>query len=366
MTGRSTCITGACTVSLPIPYGEERFGEDEVIQLLRVSELRNSRFQSTVSRLSSITCPPSSLGQSTSGSNGHSTHRAQSTCRAELPTSVTPDHASYFYYYVDLILLTREVIGSLYTPEIVQNSTIDVERTINTLSWKVDTWLANLPEVYDFTTGQKNQHFSNQRLSLALHYYGTKIAITRPCICQLDGQASSNTGSRDFIQKTAIQSIRSACSILDLIPDDPDAIRLNINTPWWCVLHFLMQATTVLFLELSFRVVHLPHEANNILAKTKKAIRWLYHLSGESNAAHRAWILCDDIIRQLAPTIGLDISDLPLRLPAEEVIDFDIFGSFLVYPDLPVSPWENALTSSLSLNPQVELLPASGSQEIQV
>lgn len=58
-----------------------------------------------------------------------------------------------------------------------------------------------------------------------------------------------------------------------MLPDEPNGIGLNRIGPWWCVVHYLVQATVVLLLELFLRVDHMPEEADNIFDATRKAIR---------------------------------------------------------------------------------------------
>jgi hypothetical protein len=105
--------------------------------------------------------------------------------------------------------------------------------------------------------------------------------------------------------------LESACRMLDLIPDEPNAIQLYSIAPWWCVLHYLMQAATVLLLELSFGTVHMPEEEKNFIQLSKKATRWLFAMSEQSIASRRAWQLCDLSLRKLAQGMKYDVSDMP-------------------------------------------------------
>jgi hypothetical protein len=106
-------------------------------------------------------------------------------------------------------------------------------------------------------------------------------------------------------------SLESARQMLELLPDEPNAVWLYQICPWWCILHYLMQAATVLLLELSFGNVHMPEEEHNFLADAKKAIRWLYAMSGCSAASRRAWQLCNTNLRRIAYGMNYDVSDLP-------------------------------------------------------
>lgn len=112
-------------------------------------------------------------------------------------------------------------------------------------------------------------------------------------------------------------ALEAAVRMLRLIPDQPNAIQLYQICPWWCVLHYLMQATTVLLLELSFGNVHTPDEELNTLNTAKKGVRWLHAMSEESIASRRAWRLCDSCLRRIAIGMDYDLSDMPSSSPDE-------------------------------------------------
>src|SRR4029077_9062770 len=114
-----------------------------------------------------------------------------------------------------------------------------------------------------------------QRMSLGFVFYGTKIAITWPCLRRLETQ-SEGSGPYDFCSKTAAECVEAASQMLGLLPDRPDAVLLNQISPWWCILHYFMQAMTVLLLELSFRAQHAPKKVVSISQMAKKAIEWLH------------------------------------------------------------------------------------------
>jgi hypothetical protein len=72
-----------------------------------------------------------------------------------------------------------------------------------------------------------------------------------------------------------------------------------------------MQAATVLLLELSFSNIYMPEEEHNFLADAKKAIYWLYAISGCGAASRRTWQLCNTNLRRIAYGMNYDVSDLP-------------------------------------------------------
>jgi hypothetical protein len=174
----------------------------------------------------------------------------------------------------------------------------------------IDSWFMNLPSAYDFTSTQTSQCPIGQRMGLAFLFYSTKIEITHPCLCRLDSSPPEDDKTHEFCNKTAAECVESACHMLTLFPDNPDAAMLHRISPWWCTLHYLMQATTVLLLELAFHSQHIPEKANMVLKAAKKAIDWLSALSKTNMASERAWKLCDGFLRRLEPHIGIDANEM--------------------------------------------------------
>lgn len=92
-------------------------------------------------------------------------------------------------------------------------------------------------------------------------------------------------------------------------------------SPWWCTLHYLMQAVTVLLLELAFRAQHVPEKATMVSKAAKKALDWLSTLSKTNMASERAWKLCDGFLRRLAPHIGINVNDFPTTEEADPLFE---------------------------------------------
>ncbi|KAJ9204695.1 transcriptional regulator family: Fungal Specific TF [Paecilomyces variotii] len=308
MTGRPTCIVDStCTTPLPVPFDECDFQKEEVTQLIGNSSRRNSYTHDKMSDCSNTPSPaqleiPSMEPPSAKLSEVGST---------EWLKGLAPSMSLYFLQLSTLTSISKRVNAKLYSAESVQSPWPSIEFMIQSLMLETDSWLLNLPEPYDFTSVQMSQALLGQRMSLACLFYSTKIAITRPCLCRLDASRPHGSKSYDFCSKTAAECVDSACRLLRLLPDAPDSALLCKIAPWWCMLHYIMQATTVLLLELSFRAQHVPDKAATVSKAAKTGIEWLHHMSTFSAAASRAWKLCDDYLRRLAPHVGVEVNDLP-------------------------------------------------------
>ena len=66
----------------------------------------------------------------------------------------------------------------------------------------------------------------------------------------------------------------------------------------------------VCMLELSFRADHMPREVDEVFESADKAVQWLRSMSSGDLAANRAWRMCDEMLRKVAPKIGKSVSDM--------------------------------------------------------
>jgi hypothetical protein len=133
----------------------------------------------------------------------------------------------------------------------------------------------------------------------------------------------------------ATHCLQASCSLISTFPEKVDLAWLARVTPWWSVLHFLMQSTTALLLGLLYCSFAPPgqdkqkpseHPASlsgapypsllesdliTALGMTKKALLWIHTMASVDAAAYRAFKLCDNVIRRIAPMLKVDLEDWP-------------------------------------------------------
>ncbi len=312
MTGRPTSVLGSdCTAPLPLPVDENAiFNKDGLAAHAASTSRRYSSGHDTVSTPSSTTSPTRAKASPATSFSPISHHSGSERMRG-----VPPNHAMYFLYHTKLSSITNEVLNRLYRAGIISESWEGIQIIISALVNKLEQWKSELPSVFDFTKKQRDQQFVRQRMSLGFFYYSTLMIINRPCLCKIDRRIPNESGkSIHFNRSAAVSCVHAAKDMMEMLPEEPNPIGLYKVAPWWCIVHHLVQAATVLMLELSFRSEHLPCEADQILENAKKAIYWLKSMSQENLAAHRAWRLCDDMLRRVAPEIGSVAYGLPTPL----------------------------------------------------
>jgi hypothetical protein len=306
MTGRATCILdGICTTPLPLPFTEEQLQEPEAAELLNNSHLRDDRINKVMASVWVRHMPLNPNG------GKEATHKSRERDNLWVK-GLAFNFGLCHLYYCDLAVVTQEIVNKVYSTDCVMVPWAHIENRIGELRSRIDLWLTGIPSSLDFT--QKTDDGPEQlrsKLALAFHFYSARITLGRPCLCRRDAQKKDPAEKSSFSHDMAMLTLNSAMQMLDLIPDEPSAVQLYEIAPWWCILHYLMQAATVLLLELSFGSVHMPEGEQQFIAQSKKSIRWLYAMSEHSVASRRAWQLCDICLRRLASGMHFDISDIP-------------------------------------------------------
>ena len=319
MTGRPTSFTEAdCTAPLPIPLEEDRFVGSTSQSSQAFQMLRRWSSQEPGQHEHAIKTPSSESPHQASRSGSFSKGIAQSSSQ-EQKQSFSPCDASSFTYQTKLGLFTNEVLNSLYRAAAMSEPWSHVQATIATLNEKLETWHQNLPYVFDFAKKQVDQQFLPQRMRLGFFYYSTSIIINRPCLCRMDRRIKDQSDkSKAFNRQTAAGCVRAARGMMDMLPNEPNADGLYKVAPWWCLVHWLMQAAIVSMLELSFRADHMPDELEDVFFTAKKTVQWLQDMSKRDEASRRASNLCFVLLRQVTSKVGKDPNEV-LGFPQEDL-----------------------------------------------
>ncbi|KAH2346174.1 hypothetical protein KXW91_006078 [Aspergillus fumigatus] len=291
-----------CTTPPPLPFKEEDFSDDRVVQLIADHEARGL-FTEALGKTTATaeTALTPDLSDHPSNMNRDCEQVASSAIE-----SLTPNISLYFLYNVELDLILREAVVTLYAPGAARKSWHEIELSIVTLNSKADVWLSRLPAAFHFETGARV--FERQRLNLAFCFYSTKIIIAQPCLSRLTRQAPGSEPPGVACETMATMCVDFAAQMLNLLPTIPQASWVYRVSPWWCFLHYLMQSTTVLLTQILLLSEAGTVKYNRVLEQLSKATRWLSELSTNDPSSARAWLFCRDLISQHAPELDLGAS----------------------------------------------------------
>ncbi|OJJ47977.1 hypothetical protein ASPZODRAFT_1823122 [Penicilliopsis zonata CBS 506.65] len=308
MTGRPTNTGGDfCTTPLPVPFVEEDFWDERVAQLITDYEARNSLHVSSFPKISSVTestvfNPPSSSMVSLGGS-GKGKQREQ--VASKVAEHLAPNPSLYFLLLIDLTHVTREAINMLYAPGAAPRQLTDIEAIIANLDRNADAWFAYLPASFRFTEAPELQQFPRLALDLAFRFYSTKILLSQPCLRLVTRQTTGASTPSEFCSQIATQCVDSACRMLDLLPEQPDASWLYRHGPWWSVPHYLTQSASILLGQMFSRTQANVDKPDKVLEAFSKAIKWLREMSARDPCSHRACTVCIEIFTNYASRFGV-------------------------------------------------------------
>jgi hypothetical protein len=269
-----------CTTPFPVPFEEHDFSDPKVIQVMSDGRVRNNL-------LGHVIAGP--FGDASLSLTGQSIRMAMELLK--------PNHVLYFVCFLDLSRLMRQVVEALYAPDVSQYLPTDPEIVITDLNIKADVWLTKLPSAFKFMDEKRATDRDYRCLRLGLQYYSAKILISKPCLHSLDW---SSAGDHRFYEKTGDSCVEAACHMLGLFPAAFDATWLTEVAPWWSVLHYLVQATTVLLIRVSVSA----DSSRNLRHALDKAATWLSGMSLKDLASQRAYAVCASLLEQLDPMAG--------------------------------------------------------------
>ncbi|KAF4212208.1 hypothetical protein CNMCM8980_010323 [Aspergillus fumigatiaffinis] len=301
MTGRPPSSSDEFrTTPPPVPFKEEDFSDDRVVQLIADHEARGL-FMEALGKTTATA--ETALTPETSDPHLFNANRECEQVASSAIESLTPNISLYFLHNVELGLILREAVDTLYAPGVARKPWREIELAVAALNSKADVWLSRLPPAFHFETGARV--FERQRLNLAFRFYSTKIIIAQPCLSRLTRQTPGSEPPGVACETMATMCVDFAAQMLDLLPTIPQASWVYRVSPWWCFLHYLMQSTTVLLTQLLLLSEAGTVRHSRVLEQVSKATRWLSEMSTNDPSSARAWLVCRDLISQHAPELDL-------------------------------------------------------------
>ncbi|KAK1148364.1 hypothetical protein N8T08_010175 [Aspergillus melleus] len=305
MTGRPpSCNDEFCTTPVPVPFEEETFkGAVYAQQLMKDNDARGFFMEilglGRSGYLASDTAWPDNLDPLLSGPGKQSEQIASSAVEA-----LEPNPSLYFLHVIDLAFIVRETIDTLYAPGASRMLWREIEMAISTLNGKIDAWLERLPVAFQSTTDTRE--FERERTNMAFYFHSAKILVAQPCFSRLTRQSSGTDLSDRFCESTAVACVDLAVQMIELLPEHPDSSWIYRASPWWCMLHMLMQPITIVLTEL---LLAKPDTAKRgkLLKVASKTTRWLAELAAKDPAFQRGEKVCRELVTQHDPQLAMAI-----------------------------------------------------------
>jgi hypothetical protein len=221
------------------------------------------------------------------------------------PGPMDSDNGCYFKATAELAVITRSILNSLYSAPRTGKSGWETQQNISRLGQLLDRWMLSLPKDVDFRLSVNDDtRFNRKRALIGFQAYSATILLTRPCIGAYE--PSREEGSEpSFAERMENKCIEAAQMIVDLLPGEPSSHLVYKKGPWWCIIHHLMQAISVLLLTLSQARIR----SQKVLVMVRYIEKAGLHLRALSDpTAQRGWSLIGSL---MAPVMRrLDLSDV--------------------------------------------------------
>jgi hypothetical protein len=132
--------------------------------------------------------------------------------------------------------IVQDVMTSLYSATSTNRSWKEKQETIAGLCEELEIWSANLPPWLNALQPSVNGGFTRERLIIRMNYIRVKIMITRPCLSILASRTPKQTKiTSEFNDAMARKCVDAAKTLVDILPDQPNATYLYHICPWWSI-----------------------------------------------------------------------------------------------------------------------------------
>ncbi|KAI1625564.1 hypothetical protein EDD37DRAFT_309214 [Exophiala viscosa] len=220
----------------------------------------------------------------------------------------------YFPHRLQLCHLSDKIAPQLYSGA-GDETWSEVQQKIGEMQTELRKWLEALPDELNLQSDVTVDTDPRAKIELSMYYYSVQMILHRPCLCEIVIENQSFP-SQEFNRNSARACVHAGMSLLAILPDSPSAHEAYQLLPWWGLLHYVAQATSVLMLEMALDCQHFRTEIPDVINYLRKAMAYIWCMSGTSPSAYRAW----RVFRQLLTAIlenydGYDTVDIPQEAP---------------------------------------------------
>jgi hypothetical protein len=224
-------------------------------------------------------------------------------------------HTTFLRARIRITIIMQKALSKLYSPRISTESWERTHALVTTLTSELDEWAKAVPpEGFSPVDSIQDHDVQHEQSLLNFHYYSARLLISRPSLCRLERRIKGQShASAAFNHKTARACVQAAQAITRLFPDQPDWMFVCQRSPWWCIVHYIMQAIAVFLLEMSFEGTETNQNGEELSENIEKLVRWLRFMSSRSVVAERAYKVVLGIMKTDAARVHTDKSELVAR-----------------------------------------------------
>ncbi|KAF1911323.1 hypothetical protein BDU57DRAFT_412237, partial [Ampelomyces quisqualis] len=198
--------------------------------------------------------------------------------------------------WTTLDMIQHKSLTNIYSARVANNTWQHTQRQIASLMYELDQWaLKALPQTPFATVTTMDACQEREQLLLWFYYQSAKMCITRPCLCRLDQRLKGQSEeSARFNQRQADACIQAALDLTSQLKLPRNAQWLYENGPWWSNVHIIMQALTVMLLELAQRTSNLSEDPSHLVSCVEDLVEWLKVMKAVDGVAQNAYnVICE-------------------------------------------------------------------------
>ncbi|KAK2799252.1 hypothetical protein FQN50_008528 [Emmonsiellopsis sp. PD_5] len=233
---------------------------------------------------------------------------------AAAPSS-DPSSIATFIASLNLDLIIADTMETLYSSSTSNTTWANLQEMLHKLDRRLNRWKDDVPTgelllaAPDISTADSS--FVKQQMYLTIRFYGACMLINHPCHWETQKLSFApyrqSATSKKLDEEAALRCISAARQLLRLLPADHDPAVLYQQTPWWCILHYIVQAAVVLITEISFDDPHVPNnEVDELANEAYQALQRLRALSARSTPAGQALGTLTQLLRLALSITGKD------------------------------------------------------------
>ena len=125
------------------------------------------------------------------------------------------------------------------------------------------------------------------------------MIIHRPFLCISESAIPTKSQQPGYSPLSSARAcIGSACKLTALVTSEDSKTMMRYG-PWWCLVHFLSTAASVIVLELALHSKHVPGERDRLFSLGDRIVEWFEGLQGVDLSSQRCFIVLEDMMRLL-------------------------------------------------------------------
>ncbi|KAJ5042566.1 fungal-specific transcription factor domain-containing protein [Bipolaris maydis] len=218
----------------------------------------------------------------------------------------------YLVYRIDIARLTRKVQRYLYSPQTATQSWEFVQTTISDLFNDLDKWsTAALSPSPESQYSSRATDSNREQFLLRIDYWSTKILITQPCLRSLGWRVENQSStSADFDTNMADSCITAALELEKMFPVQLNTKFVYKDGPWWAIVHIIMQAITVLLLEMTYNMQGKREQRFPVIPSLQRLLGWLKAMQDSDPVASRAYDVVRQTLKSCSPLFRVQVDEL--------------------------------------------------------